>query len=109
MGRPEDAPENGLMTAAEVAAHLLNSCSSLKQFSAYMFGSALHGIGEDIDILVVGPGNEALLQLKRELQAASEFLPLHILYLLPSEEQRTDFIAREKCVPLEQVMVAAES
>lgn len=64
-----------------------------------MFGSALRGIGEDIDILVVGPGGEALLQLKRELQAAGEFLPLHILYMLPSEERRTDFVAREKCVP----------
>ncbi len=109
MGRAEGTSENSLMTAAEVAAHLLGSCSFLEQFSAYMFGSALRGIGEDVDILVVGPGGEALSQLKRELQAASEFLPLHILYMLPSEERRTDFVAREKCVPLEQVMVATES
>lgn len=109
MGRTEGASKNGLMMAGEVAAHLLGSCRSLEQFAAYMFGSALRGVGEDVDILVVGPGGEALLQLKRELQAAGEFLPLHILYMLPSEEQRTDFIAREKCVPLERVMVAAKS
>lgn len=109
MGRAEGTSENGMMTADEIAAHLLGSCSSLKQFSAYMFGSALRGIGEDVDILVVGPGGDALLQLKRELQAAGEFLPLHILYMLPSEERRTDFVAREKCVPLDRVMVTAES
>ncbi|QDH15965.1 hypothetical protein E3E11_03155 [Oecophyllibacter saccharovorans] len=70
-----------------------------------MFGSALRGIGEDIDILIVGPGGNALSQLKRELQVAGEFLPLHILYMLPSEERHTDFVAKEKCVSLEQVMV----
>lgn len=97
------------MTAGEVAAHLLGSCRSLERFDAYMFGSALRGIGEDVDILVVGPGGDALSQLKRELQVAGEFLPLHILYMLPSEERRTDFVAKEKCVPLGWVMVAAES
>lgn len=109
MGRAEGASKNGLMTAGEVAAHLLGCCKSLEQFSAYMFGSALRGVGEDVDILVVGPGGDALSQLKRELQAAGEFLPLHILYMLPSEERLTDFVAREKCVLLEQVMVTAES
>lgn len=101
--------EDGLMTASEVAAHLINSCSSLEHFDAYLFGSTLRGIGEDVDILVVGPSGDALSQLKRELQAAGEFLPLHILYMLPSEERRTDFVAREKCVSLGQVMVAVES
>ncbi|MFG1191794.1 hypothetical protein [Xanthobacter flavus] len=96
------------MTAREVAAHLLNSCRSLGQFDAYMFGSALSAIGEDIDILVVGPSGDALSQLKRELQAAGEFLPLHILYMLPSEALRTDFVAKEECVPLERLIFAAE-
>jgi len=95
------------MTASEVAAHLISNCRSLDQFDAYMFGSALRAIGEDVDILIVGPGGDALSPLKRELQAAGEFLPLHILYMLPSEERRTDFVARERCVPLELVMVGA--
>ncbi|WP_158743801.1 nucleotidyltransferase domain-containing protein [Acidisphaera sp. L21] len=96
------------MTAGEIAAHLLGSCRSLKQFDAYMFGSTLRGIGEDVDILVVGSSGDALSQLKQELQAAGEFLPLHILYMLPSEERRTNFVTREKCVQLGLVMVAAE-
>ncbi|AXB76589.1 hypothetical protein TQ38_008815 [Novosphingobium sp. P6W] len=59
--------------------------------------------------MVVGPGGDPLSQLKRELQAAGEFLPLHILYMLPSGGRHTDFVAREKCVPLGLVMVASES
>lgn len=97
------------MTAGEIATYLLGSCRSLEQFEAYMFGSALRGIGEDVDIVVVGPGGEALLQLKRELRAAGEFLPLHVLYMLPSEERRTDFVVRQKCVPLRRLMAAIES
>ncbi|MFT4276990.1 MAG: hypothetical protein QM576_11580 [Rhodopseudomonas sp.] len=91
------------MTASEIASHLLGNCGSLEQFEVYMFGSSLHGIGEDIDILVVGPSGDALSKLKRELQAASEFLPLHILYMQPSEEQRTDFVTRQHCVPLKRL------
>jgi|SRR5438309_10187290 len=100
MGRAERVSENGLMTPGAIAAHLLARCSSLEQFDSYMFGSTLGGIGEDVDILVVGPGGEALSQLKRELKAAGEFLPLHILYMEPSEERYTEFVARQKCVPL---------
>lgn len=103
MGRAEGASEDVLMTAGEIAAHLLGSCCSLENFNAYMFGSTLRGIGEDVDILVVGPGGDALSQLKNELQAAGEFLPLHILYMLPSEEQRTNFVATENCVPLRRL------
>ena len=68
-----------------------------------MFGSTLRGIGEDIDILVVGPAGDALSKLKRELRVASEFLPLHILYMQPSEERHTEFVAREQCVPLKHL------
>ena len=107
MGGTKGASEGGLITAGDVAAHLLRSCGSLEDFDAYMFGSALREVGEDIDILVVGPGGSALAQLKRELQAAGEQLPLHILYMLPSEERRTDFIARQGCVPLERLLIAA--
>lgn len=39
----------GLMSASEVAVHLLTSCPSLEHFEAYMFGSAIEGIGADID------------------------------------------------------------
>lgn len=91
------------MTACEVAAHLMASCKLLKYFEAYMFGSTLHGIGQDIDILVVGPDGEILLKLKEEMRFAGENLPLHILYMLPTEERFTNFIAAEKCVPLAQL------
>jgi len=88
------------MTASEVAAYLLGSCKSLAGFESYMFGSALSGIGQDIDILVVGPGGEPLAKLKCELGFVGESLPLHLLYMLPSEASHTRFVAREKCVSL---------
>lgn len=91
------------MTASEIAAHLLRSCKSLARFDAYMFGSTLSGIGEDIDILVVGPGGEALSQLKEEMRLAGENLPLHVLYMQPSEARYTEFVVKEKCVPLAQL------
>ncbi len=100
MGRTEGSPEQGLMTASGVAIHLLDLCGSLEHFNAYMFGSTLHGVGEDIDILIVGPAGDLLTQLKQELRCAGESLPLHILYMQPSEEHRTQFVAREKCIPL---------
>jgi predicted nucleotidyltransferase len=88
------------MTASEIAGHLLESCRLLGQFDAYMFGSTLRGIGEDVDIVVVGPGGGVLSKLKEELKVAGEFLPLHILYMQPSEERRTEFLTRQMCVPL---------
>ena len=100
MGRAEGPHEQSLMTANEIAAHLLESCESLSRFDSYMFGSTLRGIGQDIDILVVGPGGNALSQLKEEMRSAGEKLPLHVLYMLPSEMSRTEFVARENCVPL---------
>lgn len=103
MGRAEGTFENGLMTASEIASHLLRNCGSLEQFQVYMFGSTLHGIGADIDILVVGPSGDALCKLKRELKAASEFLPLHILYMQPSEERRTEFVSRERCIEIKKL------
>lgn len=95
------------MTAGEIAAHLLGCCRSLAKFDAYMFGSTLEGIGEDIDILVVGPGGGALSQVKQEMRLAGENLPLHILYMQPSEVRRTEFVTREKCVPLAQLASSA--
>lgn len=104
MGRSKGShEEEGLMTASEVAAYLLTTCKSLKYFEAYMFGSTLHGVGQDIDILVVGPSGQVLAQLKEEMRLADEKLPLHILYMLPSEESHTQFVASEKCVPLAQL------
>jgi hypothetical protein len=91
------------MTAGEIAAYLVSCCRSLSRFDSYMFGSTLSGIGEDIDILIVGSTGDALINLKQELQAASEHLPLHILYMQPTEEQHTKFVVREKCVPLMQL------
>lgn len=106
MGRTEVSPEQELMTAKRVACHLLDLCGSLEHFDAYMFGSALHGVGEDIDILIVGPAGDLLAQLKTELRLAGEQLPLHILCMQPSEEKRTQFVARENCIPLEQLATA---
>lgn len=91
------------MTAREVAIHLLKYCHSLEHFDAYMFGSALKGVGEDIDILVVGPAGDHLAQLKKELHIAGESLPLHILFMQPSEEFSTRFMVKEKCIPLTQL------
>lgn len=95
------------MTASEIAAHLLGTCASLEHFKAYMFGSTLHGVGQDIDILIVGPGGDLLAQLKKELQCAGESLPLHILYMQASEERHTNFVARQKCIPLVQLVSSA--
>lgn len=102
MGRTEGTPENGLLTAGEIAAYLLDNCRSLRQFDVYMFGSTLNGIGEDIDILVVGIG-DSFCQVKQELRAAGERLPLHILYMQLSEARYTDFVRREGCMPLDQL------
>lgn len=88
------------MTAGEIATHLLECCGSLTRFDAYMFGSALNGVGEDIDILVVGPGGETLSQLKAEMRSAGEQLPLHILCMQPSEAHQTKFVVKQRCVPL---------
>lgn len=88
------------MTAQEIAVHLLTSCTSLAEFDSYMFGSSLRGLGRDIDILVVGPAGEKLKRLKQEIAIAGRELPLDVLYLSPSEELETGFVAGESCVPL---------
>ncbi len=106
MGIVERASGGGMMSASEVAGHLLASCPSLKHFEAYMFGSAVAGIGADIDILVVGADGSLLSQVKGELRSAGEALPLHVLYMLPSEALHTQFVARENCVPLSHLALA---
>ncbi|WP_371424692.1 nucleotidyltransferase domain-containing protein [Tardiphaga sp.] len=88
------------MKAGAIAAHLLACCGSLVSFDAYMFGSTLNGVGQDIDILVVGPVGEKLVNLKAEIQSAGEQLPLHILCMLPSEAHESEFVLKERCVPL---------
>ena len=107
MGRIEGSPGQELISANEVAVYLLERCVSLAYFNAYMFGSTLHGVGEDIDILIVGPAGDLLAQLKTELHIAGESLPLHILYMLPSEERHIQFVVREKCVLLNQLAAFA--
>lgn len=97
------------MTASEISVHLLGACASPEHFDAYMFGSTLHGFGQDIDILVIGPGGGLLAQIKKEMQCAGQSLPLHILYMQPSEECHSQFVARESafrssnllCLPLD--------
>jgi hypothetical protein len=96
------------MTASQLALHLLTITSTLTRFDAYMFGSTLTGVGADIDILIVAPANDALIKLKRELCSASESLPLHIIYMLPSEERHYDFIAKAKCISLQELGVLSK-
>lgn len=100
MGRAEGLHPPEIMKADAIAAHLLTCCGSLVSFDAYMFGSTLDGVGEDIDILVVGPGGETLSNLKAEMRSAGQQLPLHILCMLPSEADQSDFVLKERCVPL---------
>lgn len=88
------------MSANRVATHIINSCASLKDFDAYMFGSTLKGIGKDIDILIVGPSGEALSNLKKEMFDAARELPLDVIYMLPSEAYETNFVIQEGCVEL---------
>ena len=103
MGRFETDFEEGLMTSAEVAGFLLESCPTLRYYTAFMFGSSLHGVGSDYDVLVVGPPGARLVRLKSELRAAGAELPLDILYMMPAEAEATAFVAREGCIPLSQL------
>lgn len=103
MGRPKGPSAEGLMTATEVAAHLLQTCPSLREFGSYIFGSSLHGVGSDFDILIIGPSGEPLARLKNELKVAGAEIPLDVLCMLPEEAEFTDFVTREGCIPLSQV------
>ncbi|WP_338893835.1 nucleotidyltransferase domain-containing protein [Sinorhizobium meliloti] len=103
MGRVEGASEERLMTAGEVASHLLNSCGSLREFESFMFGSALFGVGSDYDLLIVGPPGEPLSRLKAEIELAGEELPLDVLYMLPTEAEETEFVLNEGCITLSQL------
>jgi hypothetical protein len=100
MGRLEDYSERPLMSASQVAKYLLATCPSLDDFESFMFGSSLNGIGYDYDILIVGPGGELLVRLKKELNAAGAELPLDVLYMLPTEAKATGFVSLENCIPL---------
>ncbi|MBZ7927081.1 nucleotidyltransferase domain-containing protein [Ensifer adhaerens] len=109
MGRLEGDYEEGVMSAADVARHLLKTCGSLRDFQSYMFGSSLFGIGSDYDILIVGPSGEPLSRLKAEIGIAGEELPLDVLYMLPSEAEKTGFVVNEGCVTLSQVADCEQS
>lgn len=100
MGWTESPHEEGLMTASEIAAYLMETCKSLSDFEPYMFGSTLCGVGSDIDILVVGTVGEKLMCLKQEIAIAGLELPLDVLYMDPSEAHETGFVANERCVAL---------
>lgn len=103
MGRAKGLSAEGLKTAAEVACHLLETCPSLREFDAYIFGSSLYGVGSDYDVLIVGPSGEPLACLKEELKVAGAEIPLDVLCMLPEEAEFTDFVTREGCIPLSQV------
>ncbi len=100
MGRTQGAPKRTLKTSGEVARHLLETCPSLSEFESFMFGSSLVRVGNDFDILVVGPSGEPLSRLKSEITLAGKELPLDVLYMLPSEAEETSFVLGEGCVPL---------
>jgi hypothetical protein len=92
-----------LMTACEIANYLLERCETLGEFESFMFGSSLLGVGNDIDILIVGPSGEPLSRLKMEFQVVASELPLDVLYMLPAEAEITEFVVREGCIPLAQL------
>lgn len=100
MGRTENVHERRLMKATEIAAHLIDKCDALSDFESYMFGSSLHGVGCDIDILIVGPPGKKMSRLKRQLAVAGRELPLDVLVMEPSEARETGFVANENCVAL---------
>jgi hypothetical protein len=68
-----------------------------------MFGSTLEGVGNDIDLLIVGLGGAPLKILKEELRVAGHMLPLDILYMLPIEALETNFVKRAGCISLVQL------
>lgn len=103
MGRLQGLHECSVMSAAEVAAHLLNACTALSAFKSYMFGSYVESLGVDIDILIIGEPGQMLIQLKHELAKAGAQLPLHILFMNPQEAQETDFVFQQHCVSLSQL------
>ncbi len=103
MGRVTRNTTAQLMTACEVARFLLERCESLREFESFMFGSSLFGVGNDFDVLIVGPCGEPLTRLKTEFQVAANELPLDVLYMLPAEAAVTEFVAREGCIPLTQL------
>ncbi|WP_164519242.1 nucleotidyltransferase domain-containing protein [Pseudoalteromonas rubra] len=91
------------MNASKVATHILMTCPALSEFHAYMFGSSLAGVGSDFDILIIGPSGVALSQLKSEISVAGSMLPLDVLYMLPEEAEETNFVAKQNCIPFEQL------
>lgn len=108
MGRVEGAVADQLMTAQEVASHLLRTCRSLQDFESFMFGSSLSGVGCDYDILVIGPSGEHLSKLKAEMRIAGKELPLDVLYMLPTEAAETDFVKSAGCIALWQLASSAK-
>lgn len=103
MGRIESISTEPLMTATEVANYLIDTCKTLQEFDAFMFGSSLYQIGCDYDILIVGPSGEPLYRLKEELRIAGQELPLDLLYMLPEEAAETQFVKNEGCIHLWQL------
>lgn len=97
-----------MMTASEVAKHLLQSCESLRYYKSFMFGSSLYGVGNDFDVLIVGPSGQLLSQLKAEFKLAGNELPLDVLYMLPEEEEETRFISCQACVTLAHLVDSDE-
>lgn len=106
MGSSKNTVATPLMTAHQVAKHLLKSCKTLQEYDCFMFGSSLLGVGSDFDILIIGPPGESLFRLKAELKFAGTELPLDILYMLPAEAEETAFIINEGCISLSQLAAA---
>ena len=100
MVRNQSVITSKIMSASDVAKYLLDSCEHLQYFECLMFGSSLLGVGSDYDILIIGSDQEALARLKNELKVAGKELPLDILYMLPEEANETEFVVKEKCISL---------
>ena len=56
------------------------------------------GNSSDIDLLVVYDSNEILEKAKECLEGVSSIFPLDIVYMLPQEESRFDFVRKQKAI-----------
>jgi predicted nucleotidyltransferase len=79
-------------------AEALASCVSGTQW--YLFGSATRHakLPADLDLLVVYQNDSDVLQLRKTLEAYSQSLPLHILFLRKDEEAELRFISEQRAM-----------
>lgn len=80
---------------------LKKTLGQLPQIKAFVFGSAVqtNSPPNDIDILVIYM-DPALPARIREVVFKIEYMPIHLIFLTPEEELETDFVRKQKCIPI---------